>query len=94
MTKYIIDGEVLDAWERDVAQRAFDIAWQKEQIAKIRSHPYQSERDKVLTTFVERIKERQYRSNYGDAPYDYVYVSDIESALELFLEELRQAGEP
>jgi hypothetical protein len=53
MTKYIIDGEVLDAWERDVAQRAFDIKWQREQIAIIRSHPYQSERDKLINELLE-----------------------------------------
>ena len=61
----------------------------------VRSHLYQSERDKMLTTFVERIKERRYKSTHGQPPYNYVYVSDIESELELFMEELRQkAGEP
>ena len=64
---------------------------------KVRSHPYTSALIDVLEEFVKRIIERKEKSNYGNAPYDFIYASDVESYLELFQEELRaqqQKGEP
>lgn len=56
MTDYIINGEVMGAWESDVSQRAFDIAWQREQINKIKSHPL-SEHDREVQQ-AERVVAR------------------------------------
>jgi hypothetical protein len=43
----------------------------------------------VLDDFVNRIRTLVYKSNYGNAPYEFVHMSNIESTLELFQEELR-----
>jgi len=97
MNQYIIDGEVLDTWESDVSQRAFDIAWQREQIAKIRSHPYQSERDKVLDELVSMLIEscsENYEPNGMGCkccPFLIVYDDGLQCAVK---ELRRQAGEP
>jgi hypothetical protein len=84
MNQYIISEEQLQRGHEYMSKTG-----RKKYEREIRSHPYQSERDKVLNLLIKRMKEAN-----NDDPSEWTWQQIIYQIEQVRVELRQQAGEP